>query len=121
MNIGDNIKRIRTEKGIQQKKMASDLGLNQSNYSKIENGKREPSIELINKLSEYLEVSVNDLFNEQEQIPKEVTIENKNTLEQMKMIEQLDEEDKFIILKMIDKMLTTKKFKDFFNKNIAAL
>jgi transcriptional regulator with XRE-family HTH domain len=121
MNIGDNIKRIRTEKGIQQKKMALDLGLNQSNYSKIENGKREPSIELINKLSDYLGVTVNDLFNEVEQTPKEVTVEDKNLQEQMKLIQQLDEEDRFIVFRMIDKLLTTKKFKDFFNKNIAAL
>ena len=26
-----------------------------------------------------------------------------------------------MIFKMVDKMLTTKKFKDFFNKNVAAL
>jgi len=30
-------------------------------------------------------------------------------------------EHRNIIFKMIDKMLTIKKFKDFFNKNIAAL
>jgi transcriptional regulator with XRE-family HTH domain len=121
MNIGDNIKRIRKEKGIQQKKIALDLGLDQSNYNKIENGKREPSIELINKLSAYLDVSVNDLFNENEIIPKEVTIEDKNATEQIKLIQQLDEEDKLIIFRIVDKMLTTKKFKDFFNKNVAAL
>jgi len=121
MNIGDNIKRIRKEKGIQQKKMALDLGLDQSNYNKIESGKREPSIELINKLAEYLEVSVNVLFNENEQIPQEITVENKNLQEQMKLIQQLDEEDRFIVFRMIDKLLTTQKFKDFFQKNIATL
>jgi hypothetical protein len=39
----------------------------------------------------------------------------------MQLIQELEEEDKMIIFKMIDKMLTTKKFKDFFNKNISAL
>ncbi|MBB4044920.1 hypothetical protein GGR06_002722 [Bacteroides reticulotermitis] len=39
----------------------------------------------------------------------------------MKMIQQLDDEDKQTIFKLIDKMLTNKKFKDFFSKNIAAL
>ncbi len=29
--------------------------------------------------------------------------------------------DKNIIMKIIDKMLTTKKVKDFFNKNVASL
>jgi len=39
----------------------------------------------------------------------------------MRLIQQLDEEDKQTIFKLIDKMLTNKKFKDFFNKNIVAL
>ncbi|MBW8524759.1 hypothetical protein K0U91_09025 [Chryseobacterium chendengshani] len=38
-----------------------------------------------------------------------------------RLIQQLDEEDKSTVFKIIDKMLTTKKFKDFFNKNVAAL
>ncbi|THV62056.1 transcriptional regulator [Chryseobacterium candidae] len=54
-------------------------------------------------------------------IPKEIIIEDKSTLEQMELIQQLDEEDKSTVFKIIDKMLTTKKFKDFFNKNVAAL
>ncbi|MDF2553365.1 MAG: uncharacterized protein K0R77_2640 [Chryseobacterium sp.] len=54
-------------------------------------------------------------------IPTEIVIEDKSTLEQMELIQQLDEEDKSTVFKIIDKMLTTKKFKDFFNKNVAAL
>ena len=34
---------------------------------------------------------------------------------------QLDEEDKSTVFKIIDTMLTKNKFKDFFNKNVAAL
>jgi len=37
------------------------------------------------------------------------------------LIQELDEDDKQTVFKIIDKMLTTKKFKDFFNKNIATL
>jgi len=37
------------------------------------------------------------------------------------LINQLDEEDRSMIFKIVDKMLITKKFKDFFNKNVAAL
>ena len=39
----------------------------------------------------------------------------------VKLINQLDDEDKSTILKIIDTMLTKKKFKDFFNKNVATL
>ena len=48
---------------------------------------------------------------------KEVIIEDKTAVEQMRLIQQLDEDDKQTIFKLIDKMLTNKKFKDFFQNN----
>ena len=37
----------------------------------------------------------------------------------MRLIQELDEKDKSIVFSMIDIMLTKKKFKDFFQKNVA--
>ena len=48
-------------------------------------------------------------------------LEDKTAVEQMRLIQQLEDEDKQIIFRMVDKMLTSKKFKDFFQKNVAAL
>lgn len=121
MNVGDNIKNLRKEKGLQQKQIAIELGIDQSNYNKIENGKREPSIDLLNKLAGLFGVSVDDILNPGKELPKEVTVEDKTTMEQLRLIQQLDDEDKHVIFKMIDTMLTKKKFKDFFQKNVAAL
>ena len=121
MSIGENIKKIRKDKGLQQKQVALELNVDQSNYNKIENGKREPSIDLLNKLANLFGVSVDDILNPDKDLPKEITIEDKTTLEKVRLIEELNEDDRNIIYKMIDKMLTNKKFKDFFNKNIAAL
>jgi hypothetical protein len=38
-----------------------------------------------------------------------------------RLIEQLDENDKATIFSLVEKMLTNKKFKDFFAKNVASL
>jgi hypothetical protein len=46
---------------------------------------------------------------------------DKTAVEQIKLIQELDPDDKSMIFKMIDTMLTKKKFKDFFNDNVAAL
>lgn len=46
---------------------------------------------------------------------------DKQAQEQLRLISELDTDDRAIIFKMIDKMLTSKKFKDFFNKNVATL
>jgi hypothetical protein len=50
-----------------------------------------------------------------------MVIDDKTTIEQMRLIEQLDEDDKQTIFRLIEKMLTNKKFKEFFQKNVAAL
>jgi hypothetical protein len=39
----------------------------------------------------------------------------------MCLIQQLEDDDKQTIFKLIEKMLTNKKFKDFFAKNVAML
>ena len=73
-------------------------------------------------MAKLFNLSVDQIINYDENVkPKEIVIEDKSTLEQMELIQQLDEEDKSIVFKIIDKMLTTKKFKDFFNKNVAVL
>ena len=54
-------------------------------------------------------------------VPQEITIEDKTTSVQVRLIAELDEKDKSIIFGLIETMLTKKKFKDFFNKNVAML
>ncbi len=66
--------------------------------------------------------SVNQSFvRERCDVPKEITIEDKGLIEQVKLIQGLDEKDRNTVFNIIDTMLTKAKFKDFFNKNIAAL
>ncbi len=55
------------------------------------------------------------------EVPTDITLEDKTTSEQVRLIAELDEKDKSIVYGMIETMLTKKKFKDFFNKNVAAL
>jgi transcriptional regulator with XRE-family HTH domain len=121
MNIGDNIKKIRKDKGLQQKQVALEIGVDQSNYNKIEKGSREVTVKELQKMAELFNVSIDQIVNFEGDIPKEVTIQDKTSVEQMNLIQQLDDDDKQTIFKLIDKMLTNKKFKDFFNKNVAAL
>lgn len=67
-------------------------------------------------------MTTDQIFNyDEDLIPKEVVIEDKTIIEQMQLPEHFDEEDKSIVFKMIDKMLTSKKFKDFFAKNVSSL
>ncbi|QJB42205.1 hypothetical protein HF324_31945 [Chitinophaga oryzae] len=46
-------------------------------------------------------------------------MEDKTVAEKLRLIEQLEDEDRQALYRIIDTMLTKSKFKDFFQKNIA--
>lgn len=121
MDLHLNIKLIREQIELKQIEVANHIGVDKSGYSKIEKGTRSISVEELQKMSQLFNMTTDQIINYDGAIPKEITIEDKSTVEQMRLIQQLDEEDRQTIFKLIDKLLTYKKFKDFFNKNAAAL
>lgn len=121
MSIASNIKRLREQKGLLQKEVATEMDLGVSHYSKIENGQREASVSLLDKLAKFYGITIDDIVHMGDEMPTDIVLEDKTTSEQMRLISELDEKDKSIIFGMIETMLTKKKFKDFFNKNVAAL
>ena len=60
--LGQNLKRIRTGKGISQGDIVRKLGMPKSFVSNIENGKTNPTLATIAKLAKALGVSVGDLM-----------------------------------------------------------
>jgi transcriptional regulator with XRE-family HTH domain len=121
MDLAENIKAIREEKSLKQIEVADHIGVDKSAYSKLEKGLRSLAVEELQKMAQLFNMTTDQILNYDGKIPKEVIIEDKTAVEQMRLIQQLEDEDKQTIFKLIDKMLTNKKFKDFFNKNVAAL
>ena len=61
-NIADNIRQIRAKKRISQDRLAELTEISQQYICKIENEKVNPSIYVLYKISEALEITVNDLI-----------------------------------------------------------
>ena len=57
---------IRKERNLNQLKVALDLNISREALSHYENGKREPSLAMLNKMSEYFNVSIDFLINGEE-------------------------------------------------------
>lgn len=55
MNYGEKIKKARIQKGYSQQKLADEVEVNKSTISRWENGKFEPTLSEVQKLSEVLE------------------------------------------------------------------
>lgn len=64
------LKNIRKKRNLNQQKVAMDLNISREALSYYENGKREPSLSLLVKMSEYFNVSINFLITGKEFVKK---------------------------------------------------
>lgn len=121
MNIGDNLKKIREKHNMLQKQVAAELEIGYSNYNKIERGAREASVDELARFARLFGMSLDEVaYYDEQNEPKEVSINQRPGFEQVEMIGQLDEEDRKVITHMIDTMLTRKRFKEFFEQQLSA-
>lgn len=60
------LKLIRKSRNLNQQKVAMDLNISREALSHYENGKREPSLDMLTKLSKYFDVSIDYLINGEE-------------------------------------------------------
>ena len=121
MKLADNIKKLRENREMLLKQVAAEIGLKPAHYNKIEKGIVEPSVEIMGRLAKFYSLSIDQIVNLDSDIPEEITIEDKGLVEQVKLIQELEEKDRNTVFNIIDTMVTKKKFKDFFQKNVAAL
>lgn len=60
--LGDNIKHIRTKKNMTQGDICRSLDLDRGYVSSLENGKRNPTLAMIQKIATALNVSIDELL-----------------------------------------------------------
>ena len=61
-NFNENLKLAREKKNMTQKEVADGIGVAKSTYSLYESGNREPNVQTINKISDVLNVSADELL-----------------------------------------------------------
>ncbi|MCC0781985.1 helix-turn-helix transcriptional regulator [Clostridioides sp. ES-S-0108-01] len=109
-SLGDRIANLRKELDINQKELATKVGITEASLSRYENNLREPKSEIIVRLAKALKTSTDYLLgvNENTKISKEdkLIIENLSVSEKTKQllekIYSLEKEDREAIEKMID-------------------
>lgn len=62
--LGRNLKTLRLEKGISQRKLGEDFNVSNQTISFWENGSREPDLDTLIKIAEYFGVSIDSLLLE---------------------------------------------------------
>lgn len=76
MNLGKRIKGLREEKNLTQQQAADALGVSVHTVSKYEQGQREPSMEIMNKIANILEVELFELLVEKEELLTKISTDD---------------------------------------------
>lgn len=98
MNVVENIRKIRLEKGVSQEDIANSLGFDPSNWNKIENGKQQLKVNQLAKIAETLGVEVIDLFTYPKKYVDSSTIDN---YERISVTFEISPDKRDVLLKLM--------------------
>lgn len=110
MDIAEQIKKIRKEKGLSQQDVADKLSMNRVQYNRIETGKSDPTMNILQRIANVLDINVVEFF-EAKNNDTEVHTVNEPLLQKVRLLEELDEVQKNSICNMIDTAIANKRLK----------
>jgi transcriptional regulator with XRE-family HTH domain len=105
MSFGKKLRECRDTKNLSQSQLAEEVGVHQNVISRYERGDITPSIDVVSKIADALEVSVDYL------IGKTNLLLDKEAVDRLVRISELNEDNKTFILNMIDMALRDFKTK----------
>lgn len=116
MKFNDKIKALRKASNMNQQELADKIHIHVTHLSKMENGHLLPSIDIVQRLMKAFAVSADNLLNDKENSVVELQKHELN--EQLMLINQLDEDEKNALVKIINSMLTKKRMKDLLDGKV---
>ncbi|HEY7886212.1 MAG TPA: helix-turn-helix domain-containing protein [Cellvibrionaceae bacterium] len=96
--LGENIRRLRRDRGWTQGDLAENSGIRVGQISKLERNEADPKLDTLYKLMEALKCSPNALLSDVKKTSLDGLMEMA-----LERAQQLPDEDKQVLLKLIDK------------------
>lgn len=110
--LGSRLKALRAEKGWSQSELAEKVGADGRQISRYENGHITPSAEVLVKLAQELDCSVDYLLLE-EAPRRPIGIEDSDLAERLGDLKLLTDEDRASVLHILDALLAKNRIKAF--------
>lgn len=123
MSFGKRVKKLREKKGLTRQELSQALNITYAALSKYETDERFPSEDILSRIADYFEVSIDELIgrvyssNIDSNYAQSVSRTNRYSkelekhIETAKEISQLEEDDQRFILEMIKKLKRNKQDK----------
>jgi transcriptional regulator with XRE-family HTH domain len=110
MAIKDRIKQLRQERNWSQTQLAQRMEIHQKQVSAYERGRNVPSTEVLIKLADIFDVSLDYLAFEAEGQSAKVNIKDRELLRRFEEIDKLSDKDKGTIKEILDTFILKNKF-----------
>ena len=93
-DFAENLKKCRTRKGISQEELSKKISIHPVQFSRYERGQSVPSIEVVQKIADALEVSIDQLVYGDQDNKAEQSISDRELLSMFKKVQLLSERQK---------------------------
>lgn len=109
LSFAEKIRKLRKEREWSQDVLADKIGIHGRHVSKYEGGKSLPNAETLVKIADALHVSIDYLLMNKEIHNPDAKIKDLELLKAFVDIDQMDDEDKFVIKKLVEAFVKKRK------------
>ncbi len=109
MTLGKRIQELRKKTGISQGDLAKKINISYPQMSRYEIKDVQPPADVLKRLANVFGVSIDFLVNGSLEQKAERSLDDNELLKQFKEVEQMNDDDKGTIKKLIDAFITKRK------------
>ena len=112
MLIAERIKRLRQEHNMTQGELGKKIGIHQKQISAYERGRNIPSTDILIKLAEVFDVTLDYLAFEAKGQPAKLNIQDRELLRRFEVLDRLPENEKSLAKEMLDLIILKHRFQE---------
>lgn len=105
-SLGERLAWLRKQRGWTQTELSEKIGVHSRHVTRIERDKMKPSSVTLTRLAEVYEISLDELLA---QAPDAPTIADPQLLRTFQQAQELDGDDKAMVVRLIQALLTKKR------------
>lgn len=108
-NLGSRIQELRKQKEMTQGALSKSIEISMTQLVRYENKGVQPPADVLKKLADVFAVSIDYLVNGNTTEKAENTLSDHKLLQHFKAVENMNEDDKSVVFKLIDAFITKKQ------------
>lgn len=118
MQLKNRIKQLRQEKEWTQAELGEKIGVHQKQISAYERGANIPSTEVLIKLADIFNVSLDYMASEAKGQSAKINIQDRELLRRFEALDNLSEQDKTLAKEILDLLILKNKFKELVGTSV---